>query len=857
MRRALGFVLHSLFLVALTAPGSYGQGTPGLSGVVQDPTGTVLPRATVTVTCVKTGESHASVTDDAGRYLAPDLVPGTYEAKAELAGFKAAIRTGIPLRPGERVVANLTLQPVQVVGPPESQPPQTRLKEVFGQIFAGDLELGGRTFPERPLRSDRGKFEEYRDIPRGLFLQGLRLRLDSKDGSHTTEFRARGVGQRDQKFLFWSSKPGLYELDFVWDQVPHVFSNTGQTLYAETSRGVFELDDAMQAAVQAAPDQAAISALLRGFLTGAHDVDLRMRVDRAPFVFKLTPTPDWDVRAEYTRLRKEGNRPIGAMTGYPNEVPEPIEQTAHDLQVTTGVAKQEWQLEFSYHPSFFQNDLSVLVWDTPLRVTDSTSSGPARGRHALAPSNSAHTASVTGAVSLPSRSRFTGTFSYGLRSQNAAFIPHTINSALSSPDVGLPADSLEGNVHTRLLNLRFTSRPLRRISVGARYRLYDFDDRTPSLTLPGWVSTDFTLRTGARGTVTSTPFNYTKQSAGSDLVWRLRTPLSLKVGYEWERLDRDERVRAVPVSDEHTPKISLDYTPFGGWLRVQASYAHSWRRVSAYNTYAHLASTVTPAEFARLVPNGTSQSPLLRMYDQADRDRDRVDFLAELTFRDTLTFTPTVSFRNDDYRNSLFGLQHDKSWAAGTDMSWSPLEAVSFFASYMREHFLARQRSRYRPFLPDFTPRVDNPTYDWVANNEDTVDTVVVGSDTDLIPERLDFHLAWTYSQAIGRMRAFNPVTPAGGTADWDAAARARDFPDISDPFTQLDASVRYRFKNEWFARLRYLFEKFDFSDFRTDDIQPYMGDIDPVVAPRAVYLGAQIRPYTAHVVAFSIGYQF
>lgn len=871
-------MLKEVLLITLVIPGGFSElPTASLSGIVQDESGARLPGATVTVIHAESRASQTPATDEAGRYLVRDLVPGGYLVRAELAGFQATLITGLRLGSGEATVLNLMLTranggaigwtqmnkdaaALRQAGSRQTndQPsPIARLAEPRGPKFGGVVELGGRTFPDRPSRSDRGKFEEYRDIRRGLFVQDLRLHFGGKEASYSTEFRAKGVGQRDQNFLARSSKPGLYELEFGWDQIPHVFSNTGRSLYTETGRGILALDDAMQSTVQAAPNQAAIGSLLKTFLAGAHDMDLRMRVDRAPLFFKVTPTPDWEIRAEYTRTRKEGNRPLGALTGFSNEVSEPVEQSIHDLRFTSELHRGKWQLQFSYDPSIFHNDVDVLVWDSPLRLTDSTNSGPGRGRHDLAPNNRAHTATVTAAANLPSRSRLTGTFSYGWRFQNDNFIPHTINSALADPALALPTNSLSGDVHTRLVNVGFTSRPRRAILVGARYRLYDFDDRTPSLTFPGWVSTDFTLRTGARGTVTSTRVNYTKQNAGADLVWRLQPPLSLKVEYAWERWDRDERVRAVPVSDEHTPKISLDYTPFDNWLLLRASYARSRRRTNAYNTFAHLASTVTPVEFARLVPHGTSQSPLLRMFDQADRDRDRADILAELTFGEALTFTPTLSFRNDDYKNSVFGLQRDRSWAAGTDISWSPSERMTFFVSYSREEYLARQRSRYRPFLPDFTPRVDNPTYDWVANNEDTVDTVVVGVDTDLIAKRLDFHLAWTSSRAIGTMRAFNPVTPAGGTAAWDAAARAGDLPDTTDPFTQLEASLRYRFKNEWFARLQYLFEKLNFSDFRTDDIQPYMGDIDPVVAPRAVYLGAQIRPYTAHVLAFSIGYQF
>jgi len=720
--------------------------------------------------------------------------------------------------------------------------------EIFGLKLDGEVEVGGRVFVDRPSKRDSGKFEEYRDIPETGFLRDLRLRLESEDESYSLELKAREAGEDDQNFLLRSSKIGRYEFEFEWDQIPHVFSRTGRSPYSETSRGVFELPDAIQTTLQGAA-AAARPGILQSFLaTEARDIDLETRWDSARFLLKYTPTPDWDLRAEYTRTHKEGERPIGTTFVFTNQVelPEPIDQTTHDMRVTAELAREQWQLQLSYNLSLFENDVDVLVWDNPLRATDSATLGSSRGRLDLAPNNIAHTVGLTGGLNLPMRSRLTGTFSYGLRLQDDNFVPHTINSAISDPGLALPADSLEGEVHTRLLNLQFTSRPLQDISVGVRYRLYDFDDQTPNLTFPAKVRTDMTLITEP---TTSSRFSYTKHNAGADVGWRLLSPLSLKVGYEWERWDRDERHREVNLTDEHTPKVSLDYTPLD-WLLLRASYAHSWRRISDYNPFAHLAHTVTPEEFVVDAPQ--AQSTLLRKYDQADRDRDRVDFLAQLTLLDTLMITPTVSYRNDDYKNSALGLQDDKSWAAGLDISWSPMEGFTLFASYMREEFFARQRSRYR----EPPAQLENPTFDWVAENEDRIDTFGVGIDAALIPKKLDLRLAWNYSRATGTMKAFNPVTPSGGTAAQNRSATAVDFPDIEDSLHQLEASLRYHITPAWFVRIGYIFEMFDITDFRTDDIQPFMGSVDPA-SGTSIFLGAQVRDYTAHILTFSVGYKF
>jgi carboxypeptidase family protein/TonB-dependent receptor-like protein len=62
-----------------------------VSGTVVDSSGSVIPGATVTVTSVDRKTSDSVVTNESGRYLKERLLPGPYEVKAELVGFKSAV----------------------------------------------------------------------------------------------------------------------------------------------------------------------------------------------------------------------------------------------------------------------------------------------------------------------------------------------------------------------------------------------------------------------------------------------------------------------------------------------------------------------------------------------------------------------------------------------------------------------------------------------------------------------------------------------------------------------------------------------------------------------------------------------
>src|SRR5260370_22984850 len=79
----LGFVV--LLLVSVST--CFAQSTATLSGVVTDPSGAVVPGAQVTVHSLATGLDRQLVTDSAGLYTAPSLVPVDYQETAKAAGF--------------------------------------------------------------------------------------------------------------------------------------------------------------------------------------------------------------------------------------------------------------------------------------------------------------------------------------------------------------------------------------------------------------------------------------------------------------------------------------------------------------------------------------------------------------------------------------------------------------------------------------------------------------------------------------------------------------------------------------------------------------------------------------------------
>jgi Carboxypeptidase regulatory-like domain/TonB dependent receptor len=85
------------------------RATASVSGTLTDPSGSVIPDATVQAAHVATGARQATKSDSQGRYRIAELPVGEYQVQVAKEGFQSAVHSGIVLTVGAETVVDFAL----------------------------------------------------------------------------------------------------------------------------------------------------------------------------------------------------------------------------------------------------------------------------------------------------------------------------------------------------------------------------------------------------------------------------------------------------------------------------------------------------------------------------------------------------------------------------------------------------------------------------------------------------------------------------------------------------------------------------------------------------------------------------
>jgi MtrB/PioB family decaheme-associated outer membrane protein len=671
--------------------------------------------------------------------------------------------------------------------------------------FAASFDVGTRF---TKVTGDRYRFERYRDFSEGLLME--HFVLDRQGSGWTVNAVGDRLGAEDARISASFSHGSKVRASFVWDQIPLMMSGDTRTLYAPDAAGAMRLSDAIRGSIQAG------GSTLAQWAGGAEPLSIESRRDTAVFDFSYNATRELAVKLGVRYTRRDGTYPQTAPFGFSDvtELVAPLDQETTDVNGGLEWANTRGMVRVGYEASDFRNNAPTLVWDNPLKLTDSTASnnysnglGGSRGRMAMAPNSQLRGINAAGSVKLPANSRFNANMTLGSWLQNDPLLPVTINSAV--PAASLPRQTLEAEARTLALNLGFTSHPSQYVFLAARFRSYDFDNRTPVFHTPISVVFDQTVHEGAE----TEPLSFSRYNFDADASFTPVPLTALRVGYS---RSTDERTwRIFETTTEHVARASLDSSA-GGFVTVRAIVERGQRRGTGFDEHLLLA---------------VNEQLSLRHYDVADRDRNRFTGLVQLTPVDAFGLTASASYGQDDYLNSTLGLRNNKNTSYSVTADVAPGSRVAASLSYTKDRYTALQNS-HSTLVPGTSFDIDHRR-DWSTDSADNTETVALTVDLMRLVPRVDFSLAFEDS----RSRAtYVYRLPADGTL-----VAPIQLPAVTYDLRSTTADLRYHLSRQVAIGLLGWFDKYDVDDYAMNE-----STLNRLDLPGSLLLGYVFRPYSA-----------
>jgi MtrB/PioB family decaheme-associated outer membrane protein len=694
-----------------------------------------------------------------------------------------------------------------------AQTPPAATPEPTGSLFDDtwhQFELGGRF---SSINGDPARFQRYQDLRDGVLFTNARYGKEDPGGKWLFHSGADNVGWRDQKFFADYERAGRLKISGLWNQIPQFYSVDTMTPYLPpASKSPLVLDDATQQRIQ--NGQANLSA----YVPIAQQFDLIERRDIGNFSVLATPRLNLDIKGSYTTQKHSGELPWGASFGFSNdvEVALPYDSRTNDFNLGAEWTNNTSMLRVAYDGSWFDNLDDTLVWDSPLRLTDSTSA-PGRGRMQLWPSNSAQTFSVAGYRKFARRTQLTGSVSVGTHDNNEPLQPFTINTALTQ--LALPRSTTDASANIFSVNLNLVSRPVYDWHLTARVRSYDYNNEMPHTAIPQFINYDTSVTTSPTGGPEL--YAHSRMTFDGDATWTGVAPFAFTAGYTRNNTGHDFRI--FESTGENTLRLTAD--------------AVGTQSVSFRAQYELSDRTGSGLDEDLLVQIG--EQPDMRHYDLANRTRNKFTGQVDFTPSELWTFSLSGGLGTDDYPDSYFGLQDSSFQTFSAAADYSGPRGLGAGATYNFEDYSGLQRSRSAS--PGQTPdQVTDPNRDWTADSDETVNYFSIYVNPPRFGPKTEARLSYDFSYAEGNyLYTVGPALP-----------NPSQLPKVYNKLQQLHVDLRHRLSNRLGVTASYLYEPFRVYDFAFDQTV-----VNAINQPSSLVLGYVYRPYTAN--SFVLGLKY
>jgi len=679
---------------------------------------------------------------------------------------------------------------------------------------------------------DTARFSRFADLADDAAL-ALDLFGETNAGDWRIVFGGTNLGYEDQRMSATVSGMGTVKASFLYDQIPlnYGFRSDG---YVQTPYGAdFKLDYETREAVQdgnaiAVPGNPSQRTSFLGFF---HPIDLKSRRDIFGGKVAFSPAKDLDIKVQVTSTTRQGNQPWGASFGFSQavEIARPINDRTADVDAGLEWGNEKGAVNVSYRHSQFDNDQTVLVWDSPYRVDDTTASnayitgmGTSQGRLSLPPSNTQETFSGTGVARLARRSTVSANFAVSSLKQDGTIIPFTINTAIEP--IHLQRDHAAAKVDLGTFGFTFNSRPVTDVSVNARYRYFSRDNKTPMFDGDEYVRLDQVAEEGGGETE---QFNVTSNTFTAGVGYSGIRYTTFKVDYAHDGVERTHREFA--KTNENAIRFSADSLG-SSLVTARVSYEYASRSGSG---------------FKQEVLDTAGQQPDMRHYDVANRNRNRGMVLVTLMPSPNAGVTFSMAAGKDKYPDQEFGLLDNSNQAYTVGANFYPNDQVSVGVVYGYEKYSSLMKSRNASPGATFV----DPNYDWFDDADEKVNSFTVTLDLVKAIQNTDLRFDYEYSKSNANFRYSGAnIIRLGDSFE--------QLPTNTNQFNRLSADLRYFFTDKAALNVAYWFDKYSVDDFAVPEPAP--GGVEPRLDPQGAWLlGYFFRPYTANVGFFRVIFFF
>lgn len=652
----------------------------------------------------------------------------------------------------------------------------------------GEIDLGAAWVSDAS-----NQFGDYRGLQEDRAFPALDGEAHYRDGEgRFLDVRAHDLGIDARRLQARGGVRGRYTFRLGYQEIPKYRGFGTQTVY----RGVGGNSLSLPAEWQRAPLTSEMSSLAASLRSS--DLETRRKLFDAALTWRLGSR--WSYEVAYGHQAKDGTRPFGSgvLTINSSHFPAPVDFSTDRLEMGLNFNGNlsHWRLGFM--GSTFDNAFSSITWHNPFTAAPGTETL----RTALEPGNDAYRFDLAGAWAPSPRLRLSGSAAVGRMEQDDALLPYSINPAFS--DLPLPRLTAAGRLDVGTLDLggKLSARLGRRLDLTARLERDERDNETPiDLWTP--VITDF-IEGEPR---LNRPYSFQRDRASVSLRYRPSGRLRLQAGTEWE--------------DIHRTLQSLAETEEAGWFAEAALSAGS-----AMELRARLEQSDRDGKpYLPLEAYALPEHPLLRKFNLADRDRERLR--VDLDFFPTTELTLNIAYRQgeDEYDRSVIGVRESEERSLSLDLSWVPVESITAYVYASRDDFDSEQAGAQTA--------IADP---WLATTNDRFLTAGVGLTAQLGP-RVELGFDFVVSDADGDIRT-------------DTGAGEPPFPTLETALRNARLRFEYRASDQWRLKVNIEHENYDSTDWALDGIEP-----DGI--PSILGFGADSPDYSVTVIRAQASYRF